>query len=145
MFSFYSGTGESPLLGLAKKQSLHSSFCFPQDLFPQEINPQTYCLLHLKHLLTYYSLFCLLNLFVTGSKDSVEKAELLLWIFPNFSLWNQDSFAQICITPGFTSSMSESFPGYENPFFKKNKQKSREKERKKESSLSSRNYPSKTG
>lgn len=104
---------------------------------------QTYCLLHLRHLFTYYSLFWLSSLFLTGSKDSVEKAESLLWILPTLSLWNQGTFAQICITPcqlGFTFGMSESFLGYENPSLKGTK-----KSREKESSLSSRNYPSKTG
>lgn len=104
---------------------------------------QTYCLLHLRLFFTYYSPFWLSSLFVTGSKDSVEKAESLLWTLPTLSLCNQGSFAQICITPhqpGFMSGMSESVLGYENPSLKRINKKQGER-----NSLSSRNYPNKTG
>lgn len=75
-------------------------------------------------------LFWLSSLFVIGPKDRVEKAEHFLWILPNLCLWNQGSFAQICITPrqpGFTSGMSESFLGYENPSLKSTNKKQGER------------------
>lgn len=138
--------GESPLLGLAKKQSLHSSFCFPQDSFPREhhafhrlfqvpFTPET----------PFYLLFPFLAVksLCDKFKGQCGKGRAPLDL-PNLSLWNPGSFAQIFITPcqpGFTSGMSESFLGYENPSLKRTKQKGREKE----SSLSSRNYPSKPG
>lgn len=82
---------------------------------------QTYCLLHLRHLFTFYSLYWLWSLFVTGSKDIVEKADSLLWILPNLFSVESDlhhtTSARIYVWHVWKLSWVW------KSFFKKNKQK----------------------